>query len=284
MALITQHEQVKFWRDLHLENLELLRATYITHSFSPHVHEGFAIGVVQRGATTTSYRKAFYDMPAGTIIVINPGELHTGQAASEQGWTYRMFYPKASLLQRIASELADHPRDIPFFSSPVIHDDYLANLLLKLHRTLENHDHSAVERESRFWWTMAQLIVHYADDSPPIRPGISMPGLERNCVKKVRDYIEAHYADNISLQQLASLVNLNRYHLLRLFTKTTGLPPHAYLTYVRARQAKQLLARGFPIAEVAYQTGFVDQSHMTKRFKRVFGITPGQYVLSLSLN
>jgi AraC-like DNA-binding protein len=278
MTAMTQQEQIKFWRDLHLENLELLRATYVTHTFSPHVHEGFAIGVVQRGITTTSYRNEHYDVPAGTIIVINPGELHTGEAASEQGWTYRMFYPRANLLQRIASDLADQPRDIPFFSSPVIYDDYLARSLLNLHLTLEEKNNSIVERESLFWWTMAQLIVRHADDSLTL-PEVK---IERNCVKEIRDYIEAHYADNISLQQLASLVNLNSCHLLRLFTKTIGLPPHAYLTQVRIRQAKRLLAHGCSIADAAYQTGFVDQSHMTKRFKRVFGITPGQYILSFN--
>ena len=278
MTTHTRHEQVKFWRDPQLENLELLRAVYITHTFAPHAHEGFAIGVVRSGATATSYRHAHYDMPAGTIIVINPGELHTGEAASQQGWTYRMFYPRAAQLQQISSELAGHPGDIPFFSSPVIHDDYLAELLLQLHLTLEDDANSIIERQSLFWSTMAHLIVRHADDPPELCP----VKLERDCVTTVRDYIEAHYDDPVSLEQLGSLVNLDPCYMLRLFSKTVGLPPHAYLTQVRIRQAKQLLDRGKPIAEVACQTGFVDQSHFTKQFKRAFGITPGQYLLSLN--
>jgi AraC-like DNA-binding protein len=274
---MTVQEEVKFWRDPDLDNLELLRATYVTHSFSPHVHEGFAIGVVQRGTTVTSYRHAHYDMPAGTVIAINPGELHTGEAGSELGWTYRMLYPKASLLQRIASELADHPRDVPFFSTPVIYDDYLAKLVLHMHLTLEDENSPLIERQSSFWWAMSQLITRHADDPPPECELKE----ERNCVKKVRTYIETHYAEDILLDQLAALVNLNACHMLRLFTKAVGMPPHAYLTYVRARQAKRLLAVGVPIADAACLTGFVDQSHLTKRFKRVYGITPGQYLLSI---
>ena len=269
------HDQVKFWRDPHLDNLELLRATYVTHTFSPHVHENFAIGVVQQGATTTCYRHTHYNIPAGTIIVINPGELHTGEATSEQGWSYRMFYPKVGHLQRIASELADQPRGIPSFPSPVIYDNYLADLLLKLHTSLENKHNSAMEREALFRWTMAQLIVRHAD-SPVVGP----LKIDRNCVKKIQDYIETHYADDLSLDQLAALVNLTPCYMLRLFNKTIGMPPHAYLNQIRLRQAKRLLARGVAIADVAYQTGFTDQSHMTKRFKRVYGITPGQYLLS----
>jgi AraC-like DNA-binding protein len=274
--MMTPHEEVKFWRDPDLDNLELLRATYITHTFSPHVHEGFAIGVVQSGMTSTSYRHAHYDMPAGTVIAINPGELHTGEAGSKQGWTYRMLYPRANLLQRIASDLAGKPRDIPFFPTPVIYDDDLAQLILNMHLILEDANSSLIERQSSFWWAVSQLITRHADDPPPEHEIKE----ERNCVKKVRTYIEAHYDEDISLDQLAALVNLNACHMLRLFAKTVGMPPHTYLTYVRARQAKRLLAVGVPIADAACLTGFVDQSHLTKRFKRVYGITPGQYLLS----
>jgi len=274
---MTVQEEVKFWCDPALDNLELLRATYVTHAFSPHVHEGFAIGVVQQGTTSTSYRHTHYNMPAGTVIVINPGELHTGEAANEQGWTYRMLYPQATLLQRIASELADQPRDIPFFSSPVLFDDYLAKLVLNMHIILEDENSPLIERQSSFWWAMSQLITRHADDPPPERE----INEERNCVKKVRTYIETHYDEDLRLDQLAALVNLNACHMLRLFAGTVGMPPHAYLTYVRARQAKRLLAVGVSIADAACLTGFVDQSHLTKRFKRVYGITPGQYLLSV---
>ena len=278
MITEAQHEKVKFWRDLQLDNLELLRATYVTHTFSPHVHEGFAIGVIQRGATATNYRHAHYDIPAGTIVVINPGELHTGKAASEYGWAYRMFYPKATQLEQIASELTGSPHDIPFFSSPVIDDDDLARSLLELHRTLEDESSSRIERESMFRWTMAQLILHHADDAPVVEEVSADPVY----VNKIQNYIKTHYADPISLDDLATLVDLTPCYMLRLFHKTVGMPPHAYLTLIRTRKAKRLLASGVPIADAATQTGFTDQSHLTKRFKRVFGITPGQYILSLN--
>jgi len=278
MTTDTNHENVKFWRDLHLDNLELLRATYVTHTFSPHVHEGFAIGVVQQGATATNYRHTNYDIPAGTIVVINPGELHTGKAASEYGWTYRMFYPKANQLKRIASELTGYPHDIPFFSSPVIDDVKLARTLLELHRTLEDESSSRIERESVFHWVMAQLILRHADDAPAVEEVSADPVY----VKEIQEYIKTHYADPISLDDLAALVDLTPCYMLRLFHKIVGMPPHAYLTLIRTRRAKRLLASGVPIADAATLTGFTDQSHLTKRFKRVFGITPGQYILSLN--
>ncbi len=272
------HEKVKYWRDLNLTSLELLRATYITHSFAPHAHEGFAIGVVSRGVATTSYRRQLYQIPAGAIIVINPGEMHTGAPASDQGWSYRMFYPTALTMQQVASNLAGQPRDVPFFPSPVIFDDYLAYLLANIHLTFEAQGSPLLERESLFWWVMTYMIMTYADD-PPSLP--AMPP-ERRCVARVKDYIEAHYADDISLNELGEMVHFNACHLLRLFSKTVGIPPHAYLNQVRIQRAKRLLSGGCSIADAACQTGFTDQSHLTKRFKRVYGITPGQYILSLN--
>ncbi|MDJ0570973.1 MAG: helix-turn-helix domain-containing protein [Pleurocapsa sp. MO_192.B19] len=74
------------------------------------------------------------------------------------------------------------------------------------------------------------------------------------------------------------MVNLKPLRLLRVFRQTLGLPPHAYLVQVRITQAKKLLARRISIAEVAAETGFTDQSHLHRHFKRVVGVTPGQYV------
>ena len=266
-------EQVKFWRDPNFGELELLHATYITHAFSPHMHEGFAIGIIIAGAQEVAYRRANLIMPAGTVCVLNPGELHTGHAATEQGWTYRMLYPDAGLLQRAASEVAGRRRDIPFFPTPVIHDDFLVRQIFNLHRTLEDPGTSLIERESRLLWTLAQLIVRHADDQHVVRPAKPEP----DYVRQAREYLDRHYAENISLGQLARAVNLSPFHLLRVFRKEVGLPPHVYVTQRRIHAAKRLLLAGFPIADVAVRTGFVDQSHLTNRFKRVVGVTPGQY-------
>jgi AraC-like DNA-binding protein len=122
-------------------------------------------------------------------------------------------------------------------------------------------------------WTLAQLIARYADTGVELRS----IGQEHRAVKRVQDYLTAHYADNIALEQLAAIAELSPFHLIRVFRRQVGLPPHAYLTQVRLKEAKILLALGLPIAQVALLTGFVDQSHLTKHFKRTVGVTPGQY-------
>ncbi|MDY6953262.1 MAG: AraC family transcriptional regulator, partial [Thermodesulfobacteriota bacterium] len=113
----------------------------------------------------------------------------------------------------------------------------------------------------------------HADAPPPL----GTVGRERKRVKRAREYMEAHFHEDISLHQLASLAHLSPFHFVRVFRKELGLPPHAYLTQVRVNRAKALLAKGSKIADTAFDTGFADQSHLTRHFKRITGVTPGQY-------
>lgn len=274
MNISSIQEHTQFWREPTLSNLELLRATYITHAFAPHIHDGYAIGVIESGAEQFKYRRSVHVAPRGSIVVINPGEMHTGEAATEQGWTYRMLYPDVSLLQRAAAEVAGKQCDMPFFPSPVVDDPVLAVQLLHLHAALEDSS-SALERDSRFLWVLAQLILRHADAHPSLRP-IRIGG-EQAWVRQVRAYLEDHYAENVSLEQLASSVNLSPFHLLRVFRDVVGLPPHNYLTQVRVTRARQLLQASLRPVEVALAVGFTDQSHLTRHFKALVGVTPAQY-------
>ncbi|MBD3883744.1 AraC family transcriptional regulator [Phormidium tenue FACHB-886] len=267
-------ERVKFWRDPALDNTELLRATYVTHSFSRHTHDGYAIGVIESGVEEFTYRGATRRAPAGSIVIVHPGEVHTGHAGTPEGWQYRMLYPDVPLLQKAATELQDKAQLIPYFANPVIADPELAGQLRRLHLTLETTE-SQLERESRFLWTLTQLISRYADRCPPLQA----VGQDHQAVLRIRDYLTAHYAESITLDQLATLANLKPLRLLRVFQRQMGLPPHVYLVQLRVAQAKALLAQGQPIAQVAFDTGFTDQSHLNRHFKRLVGVTPGQYAI-----
>ena len=265
-------EQAKFWCDPALANTEMLRATYVTHAFSLHTHEGYAIGVIESGGEVFSERWAAHAAVAGSIVIIHPGEVHTGHAGVPEGWSYRMLYPGSALIQKAATEVQESFQGIPFFANPVIYDVELANQLRRMHRALEISE-SPLEGESRFLWTLAQLITRHASDRPfptPIKQ-------EHLAVQQTQTFLKTHYAETISLEQLAQQVNLKPLRLLRVFQRELGLPPHTYLVQVRVAQAKKLLALGVPIAQAAYDTGFTDQSHLHRHFKRLVGITPKQY-------
>lgn len=268
-------ETTSLWHAQHFgQSFEVLHATYFTHSFARHTHDGFAIGVIERGGETFYYRGEIHAAPLGSIVVINPGEIHTGQAIDPQGgWVYRMIYPEVDLLRRAASDLADHTVDIPFFPRPVITDPPLFHLLRDMHITLEREP-DTLTREIRLLGVLAQLVARHAEQRP--RP--SPLGTERRAVARAREYLDAHFAENISLEALAGVTHLSPFHLSRLFRQQMGQPPHAYLTHIRIKHAKQLLLAGLPIVDVATLTGFSDQSHLTRHFKRIVGVTPGHYI------
>ena len=103
--------------------------------------------------------------------------------------------------------------------------------------------------------------------------------LPRRRLRAVVEYIEEHLDGGPSLAQLAAVVGLNPYHFARQFKAATGLPPHQYVIARRVERAKQLLQAGtdLSLAEVALHAGFSDQSQFSRHFKRLAGVTPGQF-------
>jgi AraC-like DNA-binding protein len=154
----------------------------------------------------------------------------------------------------------------------VIKDPGLAQGIRNLHHVLEQSS-SRLERQSCFYEVMGRLLIKYAGNPPEVRPA----GQERRAVGKAADYINATLAENISLDQLSAHVGLSPFYFSRVFSKHMGLPPHAYRKQQRIHAAKQLLLGGMPIVQVAAETGFADQSHLTRHFKQIVGVTPGQY-------
>ncbi len=206
-------EKTKIWHLPHLAHLELLAASFVTQSFSRHSHERFAIGVIERGALGFAYRGATHVASTGDINLAYPGEVHNGYGASEAGWTYRMFYLNPCLLEQAAAEIVGRPKGMPFFSAGVIDDEHLAGLVRNLHFSLEKPETPILEQESKFINMLTHLVLRYADEPLPLRP----VGREKQTIWKVREYIEAHYAEDISVNNLIGIANLSPFHLIRVF-------------------------------------------------------------------
>ena len=267
-------EHAHFWRDPALGGLELLRAHYVTHSFAPHSHDTFAIGVVEAGVERFQYRRNPVIAPAGSLLVINPGEPHTGASAESGGWRYRMLYPDPELLREAAGALAGRARPIPFFAQPVVHDPALARELLALHHCLESGA-EPLERQTRLIAFFAALVQRHADtphDETRLAP-------EPSVARRLRAYLDERIGAPVTLAELAEIAGMSQFHTVRVFARATGMPPHTYLTQRRVAHAKTLLAQRLPLAQVAARAGFYDQSHLTRHFKRIVGVTPGQYAL-----
>ena len=258
------------WRLPVLDHMRLLHATYIEHSFTPHAHEYYVIGLIERGVQRFDHgHKHFVTYPQ-QLIVINPDEIHTGEAAIPEGFVYRALYPTKTLMRAFAEEM--NSGGLPTFQTALVHDPMMYRRFQQLHRAARQEP-LPLALEVEFGEALFDLVAAHAQ----LQYTPTTPNDVRREVRLAQDYLTAHYAMNVSLHELASLVNISPYHFARLFRKQTGLPPHKYLENVRVQHAQSQLERGVPIAQVAYDTGFANQGHLTRTFKRVMGVTPGLY-------
>ena len=251
--------------------LDMLQANFTTYAFARHWHDYYVIGLVDAGAQSFVCGRASYTTPPGGLILLNPGDPHTGQAAVAGGFAYRALYPTLEHMRRAMAEFG-HPGKLPRFPSARVDDPALAQAVRALQLALAGGA-PPLERESRWLGLLTELIARYGAE----HLSLPDPGREPRAVAAVRAYLEAHYAERVTLAMLAAEAGLSPFHLARVFQRATGMPPHVYLESVRVGHAQQLLAAGQPLAEVAYATGFSSQSHFTSRFRQSIGVTPGVF-------
>jgi AraC-like DNA-binding protein len=265
-------DQALMWRASDLGGLQLVRARYAHLTFRPHGHEEYMIAVTEHGRAALCYRGDTYPVGPGDIILLNPEEIHGGGPIQASVWRYRGLYPDGSLMRAVAGQAARKPGRVGVFSEHLVHDVAVAALLLQAHRAMEDHS-SRLQRESLLLRALATLMTRYSADVADLW----CAGAEREAVRRARDYLDAHAADEVTLTGLAEVAGLSPYHLCHAFRRDVGLPPHAYQIQARVRRAQGLLGSGMYPAEVAQAVGFVDQAHLTRHFKRIIGVTPGRY-------
>jgi AraC-like DNA-binding protein len=263
-------ESAHIWRNPSLRGVELFQGRYTKYEFTRHFHSVAAIGLVDRGCMRTYCKRANHFVPEGTVLLLNPGEVHAPGPANGQGWSFRIFFFDDTFFQA-PSKQSGHQL-IPF-SQPFVQDPPLARSLLYLHRLLETHA-ITLQTESVLHEAFEYLTNRYSSQlSQQQSSAADGPRMQR-----VREYLSASYMHDVTLTDLAGVADLSTSHLLRSFRKHTGITPHAYLIQERIEASKSLLRRGNAISDVADATGFTDQSHFTRHFKRIMGVTPGQYL------
>jgi AraC-like DNA-binding protein len=264
--------QLNFWRVPHLDNLELLHARHVTHDYPRHMHEEYSIAVVLQGTETTTCFGTDHKARAGDLLLINAEDVHSNKSAESE---YRLIKVRPKILQRVAQDLGEDNLAAAYFPKVVVNDPFLFRRLLNLHLKLQQSI-APLEQETEFISTMGLLLARM-NKNYRTAPLTAKVGNEDVYVRLVRDYLRSHYAENVTLTQLTLLTNLSPFYLLRVFHNRAGFPPHEYQTQVRIAHARKLIRNGTSLSQAALETGFFDQSHLTRNFKRIVGVTPRQY-------
>jgi AraC-like DNA-binding protein len=251
----------------------MVHAHYVEHRFVRHSHKHLVVGIVEEGIQQYGYKGASHTTPPGQTFFVNGDEPHTGKSATTDGYLYRTLCLDPETFRQMTSDITGR-NELPYLAGTVIADTCLFARLQQFHKAVAANADAMVCESFLFSSVRRLLEVHVENRRQTIAVG-----QKSSVVSKARDYIEGHYSENISLAQLGSLVSRSPFQIARAFSKTVGLPPHAYLESVRIRHAREMLKSGMSAVDTALAIGYPDQSHFTHRFRRSTGITPGQYAI-----
>lgn len=264
--------QVRYFKPAGLSGLELLSCPDVNYLFPPHFHQAYCIWLNTCGGEHYTHRGNSYILQPDNFGIIAPGEVHENYACDNSARSLLTFYLDPEQLQAVGAQIKDTAAGETEFRTDIHRDAESLQGLIDLHRLL-NNSRSSLERESAFLEMLALLIRRHGVTGVQE----ARVGAEKDRVARIIELLHAQLAEDIGLAELAARFDCTPYHLIRFFKKTVGLPPHAYLVQLRLEKAKQLLNQGTSIVDAALDTGFSDQSHLSRHFKTKFGIPPGTY-------
>lgn len=241
----------------------------IVQPFPNHFHEYYVIGFVENGERTLSCKNREYNIKKGDVLLFHPGDNHACVQSDGGALDYRGFNISKEVMLDLTAEVTGC-RDLPGFSKTVIQDSEVVCYLRPLHELVMTGSRE-FSKEENLLLLLSLLIQKYG------RPFEGCIPEYREEVKRACNFMEAHYAEHIYLDQICRFAGLSGSSLLRAFTKSKGVTPYSYLENIRIGKAKKLLEQGASPVEAALQTGFSDQSHFTNYFSRFIGLSPGVY-------
>ncbi|MEQ1492173.1 MAG: AraC family transcriptional regulator, partial [Terricaulis sp.] len=228
-----------------------------------HTHSEVVVGAVAGGAETLSVGGRRHVVSAGASLFLHPDEPHANATIGDDALQYRVFYlTAASLAETLGGKL-------PAFAAPVSDAAHMHEALTRAHLALSGES-DALEQESAF----AGLAQSLIDATAPGARTAKRPSVR---TRRVKAFIDEHFADGFGLAALACISGMSSVHTLRTFKQEIGVTPLAYRNQVRLAEARRLLREGCAVADTAAAVGFVDQSHLNKQFQRVVGVSPARY-------
>lgn len=263
---------VQLWKTPSPEDVEFVLVNGLIAPLPRQVSSFCKLVYFEHGAKRFRYRRGGYAAASGDLLLIPPGESHEADAPEEVSAVLRILHLPESVLEPLFPENRMRPKLTDCLSLPFIADPIVILYFRQLHQR-PNAFASELEQQTRLLQLLDALHkVRIGQDS-----ALTAPRQEPQSIRRLKHYIEAHYAEEITLAQLAQITGLNAAYLCRAFTQAVGMPPHAYQIAVRIDRARVLLRQENTVGQVAQQTGFYDQSHFIRHFRRLVQMSPSQY-------
>lgn len=243
----------------------------IMQKFPNHFHEYYVIGFIEKGQRFLSCKNKEYAIEPGDLLLFNPRDNHACEQIDGKTLDYRCINIQPEIMNKAVFEITGKEY-LPYFIPQVIFHSELVTVLRELHQIIMEEEKD-FRKEEIFFFLLEQLIEEYTEQAMPTENAEQSTEARAIC-----EFLEKHYMENITLNDLCKLTGLSKYYLLRSFTKQKGISPYSCLETIRIDNAKKMLEQGILPIDVALQTGFTDQSHFSNFFKKLIGLTPKQYM------
>lgn len=264
-------EDVRVWRPSGEDRVLVMAGRTTRYAVDPR--DEYVFGVVAEQAMRSRRGHERRIVGPGQLVAWDPSGPHSGSAIDGRAWSGRLLVVGSADLAALAG---DHEAALPAqvsFPEPVLTDAQLAKSFLRLHVSLETAT-SRLERDEQLAGWLRAVVERWSPEPPVALPLDLRDG---RALRLAYDFLGDEVERNVSLDELSAVAGVDKFRLLRLFRTRVGLPPHALQMAHRVRRARTLLEAGETIAEAAVATGFSDQSHLHRQFRRSLGITPGEY-------
>lgn len=255
-----------------ISSMRMVTGVDILNDFPKHIHDECIAGLITDGKRDMTIAGNFYAFSAGDIFIINSGEPHSLQAAGGEPHSYKVLIIPDDIIETVAADIYCNGLNLAF-SNCIKNDPDSVRRFNELINILDDPD-SLLESGSVLFSFLEYLARYHSARGFP--SGENKSGIS---VKLAKEYIDKNFREQISLDDLSELTGVSPFHLNRIFTEETGMSPHAYQIKRRIEFSKRLLLEGLSIAYVSAESGFTDQSHYTRFFKKITGTTPGRFVL-----
>jgi AraC-like DNA-binding protein len=251
-------------------SIELHSGSAVSQEYPRHWHDELYLCAIIDGEADLHCVGHSYSTAPDTLVLIPPGEIHANR---KRQCTFRCMFIDFEALRTDMEEFTEQIIPRINFRTELIQSVKTVSSFLRVHRLLGRLE-SKLACDSAVMLFFHTIITRHSTASIS---SAARDGSEDCAVRRTKRWLDEHYAESVSLHDLARFAGLSPYYLHRSFCRKIGMPPHSYQTEVRIHHARLLLRRGWSISDVASAAGFADQSHLSRHFKKLTGATPGQY-------
>jgi AraC-like DNA-binding protein/mannose-6-phosphate isomerase-like protein (cupin superfamily) len=258
------------WRMVAVPDVVLFHGHH-AHEFMPHMHDVATVILVTEGIVEIEIEGLHYRVEAGGLVTIGAWQVHSARPIDSRGWEMRSMHLPVGLLPAL-DDAGSQVRSATSPPRPWATEQSQAGLFLDMHRSSEEagHEEHQVARLRAFAESLPASL------EARVTPSTDRPDPDAR-LSRARELIEKTVFENVPMDGIAEEVGLSTFTLIRRFKSDYGMSPHAWRMQARANAAAKCLRDKVPLSDAAGSCGFFDQAHMSRVFKKVFGVTPGQY-------